>query len=1178
MGCMGIGLAAAGFAVTLKCDVSMPMLSLASQFPGEVMHADITSPDFMSNLAQKNQRAGTLAAGVACQPYSKLGDQAHQNDPRAMTLPKALETTYLGRFVIAILECVSEAETCSWVQQTLQQFTMKTKYRVSQTTLHLHLTWPARRSRWWCIVVHPMLLPTSIAPMPTVAPRVMVLHLLDHFKVCDEQTLKQLALDSQELNQFDAFGFENNTIPWRGTCATALHSCGVQLIPCPCGCRNQGFSYSRIQKGGLHGLLIALPDQVQHGSNVYQQHRHVHPDELALINGMLPGIDCQGNLRLGLCGLGQMASPLQAVWVGSHAMQSLSRAGLLPLDLDTTPETALAKYMGKVLDSRDEVFGIPQNINAVAFTHMVRSQKFAMEPITNFCPQPPSCQEPAVDDCTREPATSATGDIASPDPAGGVEGFATLRKRKTPTVEDHAREPRRSQEASHPPQLSFADQLLQVTERATETAFAKAVEAMDPPEAVETSPTAPEPRRDPDRTERVPPAEDQIMNHQLHDQPGQASEALAAEASSPTDTHVTCRIMTAFAPEPTVVQCMPGTTIGMITVAEERLGNMVQPIAPTTVMGQTLPLQEEVSQNQLICLHAMTTPDTRCPHCNTMYDVPEIPSTISRMEALFHQQSWVADDEMDYYLNTTAHLPHVIPAPVHICPEQQDLSVFVTMWVEDVHHLLGPGDTIITATIWEHHWIPLAFSQDQHNTTITTTPEGSMFGELFCKAFRAKGNTTELVKLPLMHSFAGDCGFQSFAWLVAVAQGEDREVLTSHRASEWRDLFRQFLAKEDKQHVPANIHVGGAMPDPQCQQQLAELLTQHGVWESRAMDRAQAALQSIGSHTVRNILKGSQNKWADLKAAANQAKPPMRLIMQDELQKQIQARSQQKKHFGKRPANRKQPSQPAQEVLIRASDIVVPEGVFKQSNGMQVGPVTTQGIGPSAVARATLPVSLWDAHRRLKQERTDQRSFSRDLHTMLVHIGQRALQARTVVQEVAPEGLPSTVTPLECDAGLRALARSAPDQVPRQYHCEDLEAVLQWVTTLDQATRPAVWVSFHQLLYIFQHDTGKVGPLPTAKRRGLTWTTGQADDSYHHGGQVQGLSKFLTGLCKHNGVDLTIEQRRPPSHILTFWCGCIVARVSNAQLEAADRHYREHTTKFPVRLVRDLSNVPPSIS
>ena len=393
MGCLGVGLAAAGFDVKVRSDVNDRMLHLATKLGnGATLKGDVCSDQLLADLSQFFSEAQTLAAGVACQPYSRLGDQRHQHDPRAQTLPGVLRLGFLGVYGMIVLECVQEALSCAWVQQLLQRFSNLTGYKVTQGVLNLQHVWPARRTRWWCILTHPSLGQIQWEPLPRLNPVPIVADLLDQFQRCDEETYNQLLLDLYELGRFDAQGFEHNEVTWQGQMATSLHSCGNQLMGCPCGCRQYAFTDQRLQQGGLHGLLIKVEGTSQCGQKIYPNHRHISPDELALLNGMFPGIQWGVHARMALCALGQMASPIQSCWVGALTMKHLHQHFGLPNAI--MPNEVLCKLLCKLLQARDSVFGLQQGPNCKAFQPRIEQELIG--PIPSDIPEVPTVEHAHV--------------------------------------------------------------------------------------------------------------------------------------------------------------------------------------------------------------------------------------------------------------------------------------------------------------------------------------------------------------------------------------------------------------------------------------------------------------------------------------------------------------------------------------------------------------------------------------------------------------------------------------------------------------------------------------------------------------------------------------------------------------------------------------------------------------
>eukprot|EP00435_Cladocopium_sp_Y103_P058608 s705_g20.t1 len=475
MGCLGVGLSSAGFDIKLRSDCNPNMLKLAKVIGNEpTLLGNLHDDEVLAQVCLQAPEAGLLTSGIACQPYSRLGDEKCEADQRAATLPGTLRIGFLGRFAIIVLECVEKAKDCTWLQTTLRRFAEITGYHISQGELKLQDVWPSRRHRWWAVLTHQSVGFIHWHPFPRIQPKPLVAHVLDCFKTCNDFELKNLMLDLYELGRFGAVGFDTNEIPWNGQMATALHSCGNQLSSCPCGCRKFPFTDERLAKGGLHGLLVRLAGHAKCGTTLYPSYRHVHPDELALLCGMFPGFQWD-DPKMALCALGQLASPMQSIWIGAFIKQHVHKKFNLPQA--EAPTLVLLRFMEQLLQARDQVFGLPSKHSTKAFQTMIEQRTFVMPATINVTnredgtpahdghmPLPAPARAPEVTETTEANDDQATVrthasvpgplpgslQVASEHPVGQIPALDNLHPTKTEmTLCNQSTVLSRSQSVSH---------------------------------------------------------------------------------------------------------------------------------------------------------------------------------------------------------------------------------------------------------------------------------------------------------------------------------------------------------------------------------------------------------------------------------------------------------------------------------------------------------------------------------------------------------------------------------------------------------------------------------------------------------------------------------------------------------------------------------------------------------
>eukprot|EP00438_Fugacium_kawagutii_P016564 Skav227392 [mRNA] locus=scaffold3215:106803:116693:+ [translate_table: standard] len=334
MGFMGVGTTAVGLCPIAGCDINKTFCDAYTKIQGRVaIHGDIGNPSTVADLWAKCANLSGIIAGVSCQPYSVLGDHGSGSDARAASLPGVLHAIHWLRAPYAILECVPPIANDPYAQKELDDFCKGTGYTRHEVILSLSDIWPSRRQRWWCILSAPALGKIVVPPFPSNFGLSKIAQLITGDMQMDQQELDQLLLSEVECA---AFGTDSPSCEYfmngLGVLPCALHAWGNQLSACPCGCRQQGLSERRLKERGLHGVLAMTSDD---------KPRHLHPAELAVLCGADPVEDWEP-LKFSLCGIGQLASPLQSLWVGAHVKVHLERIQFG--EAHTSPFRELAAY------------------------------------------------------------------------------------------------------------------------------------------------------------------------------------------------------------------------------------------------------------------------------------------------------------------------------------------------------------------------------------------------------------------------------------------------------------------------------------------------------------------------------------------------------------------------------------------------------------------------------------------------------------------------------------------------------------------------------------------------------------------------------------------------------------------------------------------------------------------
>ena len=155
-GALGWGLSRVGF-VTCARNELQPATAEVLRCQGSVpIQGDICDLQVAKALGEANARPAGLCAGVSCQPFSLLKDRKHGEDPRSSSLTGTLRAAFLMHSSFVLLECVTPAADSKFVQDQIGLFQEVSGFCKVETCLDILDVWPARRNRWWCLLLPQM--------------------------------------------------------------------------------------------------------------------------------------------------------------------------------------------------------------------------------------------------------------------------------------------------------------------------------------------------------------------------------------------------------------------------------------------------------------------------------------------------------------------------------------------------------------------------------------------------------------------------------------------------------------------------------------------------------------------------------------------------------------------------------------------------------------------------------------------------------------------------------------------------------------------------------------------------------------------------------------------------------------------------------------------------------------
>ena len=252
-----------------------------------------------------------LTSGFPCQPHSTQGLQKGSQDSRHHVFTETLRTAYLHDVLCLILECTPQAQHDIGLRKELECFASLMGFSIHETTLALSHQWPCRRHRWWAILCPAQWGRDRLLKWPSSKEHEKISSILPDWGTWPDAHEEMLQLSTVEISKYgdSVYGNDKRLLELDDMAPTFLHSYGNGLSSCPCECRLQPFSELALQQKGLRGCFVI--------SEKTHMPRLLHPRELFALHGIPQTVLHLSDLRAALCLIGQVASPLQSLWVFS---------------------------------------------------------------------------------------------------------------------------------------------------------------------------------------------------------------------------------------------------------------------------------------------------------------------------------------------------------------------------------------------------------------------------------------------------------------------------------------------------------------------------------------------------------------------------------------------------------------------------------------------------------------------------------------------------------------------------------------------------------------------------------------------------------------------------------------------------------------------------------------------
>ena len=294
--------------------------ALRSNYAAPVINGDIRDESVICKAhALRPEGFLQVTCGFPCQPYSRQGDKRGLSDERGETLRYAIRAAWLWQADALFLECVANVANFPDTQKLISDAAHAMNMHCQRLVMDLQTLWPMHRNRFWCHMVSFSVPSFPLLDWPMTPLFKTLGNLMPLNGIWNDLDEKHLEWDESERLVYSdpQFGKDVRVLKPTSKAATVLHSWGNVTRDCPCGCR-KALSRARLLEGGARGFGVSSA----HSGKM----RHLHPEEAALLCTVSLNFRFDMDPRAALCLLGQLAAPMQVLWLQAQLLRHLQQS------------------------------------------------------------------------------------------------------------------------------------------------------------------------------------------------------------------------------------------------------------------------------------------------------------------------------------------------------------------------------------------------------------------------------------------------------------------------------------------------------------------------------------------------------------------------------------------------------------------------------------------------------------------------------------------------------------------------------------------------------------------------------------------------------------------------------------------------------------------------------------